>query len=229
MLRCRVRFDPQRELGIPRRSPSLLTAIFSVLTIPGHSFFHRPGGWPESGGFPESSRPNGKGEQLGLAVVDDPGSPPWSLSMDLARLKELIDLMNRHQLEELEVEEENFRIRLRKRGERIKEVVTIPPAAALPVVSATAAPTENGSKGSAEDGTIVPSPMVGTFYRSANPDAEPFVEVGDRIEKERVICFIEAMKVMNEIKSDVAGTLTEAFVENGEPVEYGQPLFRVST
>ena len=146
--------------------------------------------------------------------------------MDLARLKELIDLMNRHQLEELEVEEGGSRVRLRKRG-------TPPVVEHWNAVSqvlggeAQAATADSASAVSPDDPTIVRSPMVGTFYRAPNPDAELFVDIGDTVEEGAVLCIIEAMKVMNEIKAERGGTVEEALAENGEPVEYGTPLFRI--
>ncbi len=146
--------------------------------------------------------------------------------MDLSKLKELIDLMNRHQLEELELEDEHSRVRLRKRGEKIKEVVTVPAAAAAPIA---AAPTPGAeTEPVVDEGSVIKSPMVGTFYPAPNPDAEPFVEVGDRFEEGQVLCIIEAMKVMNEIKAEQSGTIEEIYPANAESLEYGQPLFRIS-
>ena len=146
--------------------------------------------------------------------------------MDLSRLKELIDLMNRHQLEELEFEDEHSRVRLRKRGEKIKEVVTVPAASSAPIAAASTQGAE--SETVVEEGTIIKSPMVGTFYRAPNPDAEPFVEVGDRFEEGQVLCIIEAMKVMNEIKAEQSGTIEEIYPASAESLEYGQPLFRIA-
>ena len=148
--------------------------------------------------------------------------------MDLARLKEYLELMNRHQLEELEVEENGFRVRLKKKGETIKEMRTVPagnPAAALSV-GASGAPAEPAA--GVDEANLIKAPMVGTFYRSANPDADPFVEEGDRIDEGKVLCIIEAMKVMNEVKAERSGTVEEIYLPNGDPVEYGQPLFRIS-
>ncbi len=146
--------------------------------------------------------------------------------MDLARIRELIDLMNRHRLEELEVEEGGSRVRLRKQG--IQPVVEHWNAAPqVPGGEAQAAAAVPASAASPDDPTIVRSPMVGTFYRSPNPDAEPFFEVEDTVEEGAVLCIIEAMKVMNEIKAERGGILEEVLAENGEPVEYGTPLFRI--
>ena len=146
--------------------------------------------------------------------------------MELAKLKEYIELMNRHRLEELEVEEGGLRIRLKKQGDRVEQVM------ALPTAAGSFAPVGNDIASAADlivaDGTQIPSPMVGTFFRSPNPAAEPFVEDGDRVEEGKVLCIIEAMKVMNEVKAEQACTIEEVLVQNGDPVEYGQPLFRIS-
>ncbi len=143
--------------------------------------------------------------------------------MDLSRVKELIELMDRHRLEELELEEEGFRVRLSK-GERVREVITVPAAGAPAVAGGVPA-------AAAEDPVdlagAVTSPMVGTFFRSPNPDSDPFVEVGDRIDEGHVLCIIEAMKVMNEVKAERGGSVEAILVENGESIEFGQPLFRI--
>ncbi len=143
--------------------------------------------------------------------------------MELSRLKELIDLMDRNQLEELEVEDGDFKVRLRKKGDKIREVVTVP-AAQAPVGGAS--PVNVAVPEAEEIGEVVPSPMVGTFYRSSSPGSDPFVDEGDKVEEGQVLCIIEAMKVMNEVKSDRAGTIGEILVENGAAVEFNQPLVR---
>ncbi|MFQ5653605.1 MAG: acetyl-CoA carboxylase biotin carboxyl carrier protein [Planctomycetota bacterium] len=146
--------------------------------------------------------------------------------MDLSRLKELINLMNRHELEELELEEGEFRVRLRKRGEKAPEMVALPVAGGGRGLAASSggAPAEEA----VDEANLIRSPMVGTFFRAPSPDADSFVEVGDRIEEGKVLCIIEAMKVMNEIKAERSGTIEEILVSNGEPVEYSQLLFRIS-
>ena len=148
--------------------------------------------------------------------------------MELAKLKEYIELMNRHRLEELEVEEGGLRIRLKKQGDRVEQVVAMPAAAAGAGMVIGSKDAASAVEPSVADGTQIPSPMVGTFFRSPNPDAEPFVEDGDRVEEGKVLCIIEAMKVMNEVKAEQACTIEEILVPNGDPVEYGQPLFRIS-
>ncbi len=145
--------------------------------------------------------------------------------MDLGRIKDLIDLMNRHQLEELEIEEGGFKVRMRKRDERV-EVQKVSPHA--PVAGSSAEPAVSSPTGvQGKEGTFVRSPMVGTFYRAPSPEAGPFVEVGDRVEPDTVLCVIEAMKVMNDVKAEINGVINEILVENGDSVEFGQPLFRL--
>ena len=137
--------------------------------------------------------------------------------MDLDRIGPVLDrvlgLMREHGLAELELESEDLRICARKAG-----------AAATPVEGAAAAPAE-ATAGRGPVATVVEAPVVGTFYRAGAPDAAPFVEVGDRVEPGDVLCVIEAMKLMNDIKAEFAGEVVEVLAENGQAVEYGEPLF----
>lgn len=144
--------------------------------------------------------------------------------MDLKELKALVRLMEGADLEELEVAEGDRRIRIRRRS-----------GDGLPVIR-TGAPAQGGAKiaaapavGAADTAGLVPieSPMVGTFYRAPAPGAEPYVKEGDSIQKGTVVCIVEAMKLMNEIESEVAGRIARVVAENGKPVEFGQPLFLV--
>jgi len=145
--------------------------------------------------------------------------------MDLRKLKKLIDLVQESGIAELEITEGEEKVKIVKGG----VVVTAPLAAPAPVVEARAAPsTASGPAGEpepAQEGHVVKAPMVGTFYRSPSPDAKPFVEVGQAVKEGDTICIIEAMKLMNEIEADASGTVKAILVENGQPVEYGQPLF----
>ena len=139
-------------------------------------------------------------------------------------IEEMLQLMESRGLVELEMEQQGLRIRLKK--------ATSSPAPQLVEYSAgvphPALPPSAGAKAAEESHRIViKSPMVGTFYRAPAPDAPPFVEVGQDLDVGQVVCIIEAMKLMNEIKSEVAGRIAEVLVENGAPVEYGQPLFVV--
>ena len=136
-------------------------------------------------------------------------------------IAELIELMNQNDLAELEIEEDGCRIRLRKaegRGERA--VVYSGGGAGGAAEHVAAAAGEHR-----ETQVTIKSPMVGTFYRAPSPDSDPFVEAGDSVTEDNVCCIIEAMKVMNEIKAECRGTIKDILVGNGEPVEYGQPLF----
>jgi acetyl-CoA carboxylase biotin carboxyl carrier protein len=161
--------------------------------------------------------------------------------MDLNDIRKLVRLMEKAELSELELDDskEGVRVHLKRRvgggedGGSVSPMVQwmAPPGGPA---AAPAAPTATGGE-EAGDATGEPppgteafkSPMVGTFYRAASPDAEPFVQVGTRLEEESVLCIIEAMKVMNEIKAEMTCEVVEILVENGEPVEYGQPLFLV--
>jgi acetyl-CoA carboxylase biotin carboxyl carrier protein len=145
--------------------------------------------------------------------------------MDLRKLKKLIDLVQESGIAELEVTEGEERVRIVRAGGGVREaIVTTAPA------PATAAPPERAAAPAAEvpaavEGHAVKSPMVGTFYRASAPDAKPYVEVGDAVKAGQTICIIEAMKLMNEIECDKDGVVKAILVENGQPVEYGEPLF----
>jgi acetyl-CoA carboxylase biotin carboxyl carrier protein len=160
--------------------------------------------------------------------------------LDLKQIKQLIDLMQRSDLTEFAVEEEGFKIKIaRASNASAAPVAVAAPVAAIPAAlpapapaaasAAPAAPAASASTtGGDEAGVIyVKSPMVGTFYKAASPESKPFAEVGTKITETSVVCIIEAMKIMNEIQSEVKGTIVEILVENGQPVEYGQKLFKV--
>ena len=168
----------------------------------------------------------------------DPARPKASVNMD--ELRELIALLRDNGLSEFELEREGFRVRLRRGvdfegGEVGTSGSTSAPAtpAATPKSSSGAAGSPAAvatGKASAADDLdlqIIPSPIVGTFYRSRSPNAEPFVTVGSNVEPDSVVCIIEAMKLMNEIQAEASGVVTKIYVENGQPVEYGQPLFGI--
>ena len=155
--------------------------------------------------------------------------------MDLRKVKKLLGLMEEHNLAEIEIEAEGEKVRLRKSlPERtgappVAATVTIPAMPAVPPPPAVPARVaDEQAVDSADNATAdIVSPMVGTFYRSGAPDAEPFVGVGDSVDDETVVCIIEAMKVMNTIKAEMTGEIVAILVEDGEAVEYGQPLFAV--
>jgi acetyl-CoA carboxylase biotin carboxyl carrier protein len=153
--------------------------------------------------------------------------------MDLRKLKKLIDLVQESGISELEITEGEEKVKIVKGGGI--SVVPAATAAALPATPAAeppraAAPPASAAASAAEppagqEGHVVKAPMVGTFYRSPSPDAKVFVEVGQTVKEGQTICIIEAMKLMNEIETDAAGVVKAILVENGQPVEYGQPLF----
>ncbi|MEO8119728.1 MAG: acetyl-CoA carboxylase biotin carboxyl carrier protein [Rhodoferax sp.] len=141
--------------------------------------------------------------------------------MDLRKLKTLIDLVSESNVSELEITEAEGKVRIVKGGVAMVQQYAPPVAIAAPVqgVAPVAAPAPVAT------GHTVKSPMVGTFYRSASPGAKVFVEVGDSIKAGETVCIIEAMKILNEIEADQSGTVTQILCENGQAVEYGQPLF----
>jgi acetyl-CoA carboxylase biotin carboxyl carrier protein len=152
--------------------------------------------------------------------------------MDLRKLKKLIDLVQESGIAELEITEGEEKVKIVKGG----GITVVPTAAAAaapspaePTRPAGAAPTLAAKQGeepaAGQEGHVVKAPMVGTFYRAPSPDAKAFVEVGQTVKEGQTICIIEAMKLMNEIESDAGGVIKAILVENGQPVEYGQPLF----
>jgi acetyl-CoA carboxylase biotin carboxyl carrier protein len=151
--------------------------------------------------------------------------------MDLRKLKKLIDLVEESGIAELEVTEGEEKVRIVKSGRVASETtIAVPVAAAAAPAPApvAAAPAPAAAPPAPEHaGEVVKSPMVGTFYRSASPGAKAFVEVGDTVKKGQPVCIIEAMKLMNEIESDADGVVKAILVENGQPVEYGEPLIVV--
>ena len=148
--------------------------------------------------------------------------------MDLRKLKKLIDLVQESGIAELEITEGEEKVRILRVGHGATTMVAMPQATAspLPAPAVTAAPAAAATPEKIE-GHIVKSPMVGTFYRSPSPGAKVFVEVGDKVSPGDTLCIIEAMKLLNEIEADQGGTVKEAYVENGQPVEYGEPLFLI--
>jgi acetyl-CoA carboxylase biotin carboxyl carrier protein len=153
--------------------------------------------------------------------------------MDMRKLKTLVDLVSESNISELEITEAEGKVRIVKAGYGVPTTMMMQPAGqmmmqapqqhaapageAAPAVEAVAAPT----------GHVVKSPMVGTFYRSASPGSKPFVEIGSAVKEGDAICIVEAMKIMNEIECDMTGTVSKILVENGQAVEFGQPLFIV--
>lgn len=153
---------------------------------------------------------------------------------DLKTLKQLVKLMVDNDLSELDMEGEGEKIKLRRRnGQPDVQVVTptpVPAAAVATPTPATAAPAAAApvpTEDAPATGQTIDSPMVGTFYASPSPDAKAFVSVGDKVDPETVVAIVEAMKVFNEIKAETSGTIKRVVVENGQSVEFGQPLFEI--
>ncbi|MFN9728523.1 acetyl-CoA carboxylase biotin carboxyl carrier protein [Acidovorax sp.] len=147
--------------------------------------------------------------------------------MDLRKLKTLIDLVSESNVSELEITEAEGKVRIVKSGGAVVQQYMPAPAQA-PAAAPAAAPVAElpaPAAAAAPAGHIVKSPMVGTFYRSSSPGAKAFVEVGSQVKEGETICIIEAMKILNEIEADKSGTVTRILGENGQAVEYGQPLF----
>ena len=147
---------------------------------------------------------------------------------DIKEIKAVIDLMKKHDLSVFEIEKEGFRLKLQRGASASQSTVAAPVGAAVPTKAASGGEPPPAAKPieSVSMKEIV-SPMVGTFYRAASPDAPSFVEVGKPVTEETVVCIIEAMKVMNEIKAETKGVIAEIVAENGKPVQFGQVLFRV--
>jgi acetyl-CoA carboxylase biotin carboxyl carrier protein len=146
--------------------------------------------------------------------------------MDLRKLKKLIDLVQESGIAELEITEGEEKVRIVRSGRAAPEIVVGAPAGVpAPAGAAGAATAAAGPEAApAIEGHVVKSPMVGTFYRSPSPGAKPFVEVGDAVKAGQTVCIIEAMKLLNEIEADQDGVVKAILVENGQPVEYGEPL-----
>jgi acetyl-CoA carboxylase biotin carboxyl carrier protein len=151
--------------------------------------------------------------------------------MDLRKLKKLIDLVQESGIAELEITEGEEKVKIVKGGAAAGTAATSAAPDTAPAAKEakppTAAPVPQEPE-AAPEGQLVKAPMVGTLYRSPSPDAKPFVEVGQAVKKGDTVCIIEAMKLMNEIETDVAGVVKAILVENGQPVEYGQPLFVIA-
>ena len=149
--------------------------------------------------------------------------------MDLDDIKQILDLVREHDLTEFELERDGLKVRIRKAGDPAP--VAAAPAAPVPVVTPVAPPAPAAAEAAPEPAgvelAVIKSPIVGTFYRSSEPGAPSFVELGDTVKKGQVLCIIEAMKLMNEIESEHAGVVRAVLAENGRPVEFGEPLFEI--
>ena len=151
--------------------------------------------------------------------------------MDLKDIKAIIDLMRKNSVSEFELEKQDFKIRLKRGGGAGAPVVNFddsPPVAYGTNPGALSAPTaQAGPAAILSNDSEIKSPMIGTFYRAPSPESGNYVEVGTEVNPDSVVCIIEAMKVMNEIKAEVKGVITQVLVDNAKPVEFGQPMFKV--
>ena len=150
--------------------------------------------------------------------------------MELEQIKAIIEMMKENELTEFSMESDGLKIRLKRGPEGLQQTVTMAPAPVVvsaPAVVAASGGTEVPVATPAADVKHISSPMVGTFYRSPSPDAPAYIEVGQVVEEETVVCIIEAMKVMNEIKAECKGVIVDVLAENAKPVEFGQKLFAV--
>lgn len=150
--------------------------------------------------------------------------------MDIKDIKAIIDLMRKNSVSEFELEKQDFKIRLKRGSNGVSQSISVdegamsvyPPTLSLPASSISA-----GQAQLALNEVDIKSPMIGTFYRAPSPESGSYVEVGTEVSPETVVCIIEAMKVMNEIKAEAKGVITQVMVENAKPVEFGQPLFKI--
>lgn len=157
--------------------------------------------------------------------------------MDIKQIQELVKIINKTNIGEISIEEEGFKITIKQKEEQIQTIMAAPQAmyapapAAMPAAPATAAPSADvkapAAQPKADNLITIKSPMIGTFYRRSSPDKPVFVEVGTEISAGKVLCIIEAMKLFNEIESEVSGKIVKILVEDASPVEYDQPLFLV--
>jgi acetyl-CoA carboxylase biotin carboxyl carrier protein len=155
--------------------------------------------------------------------------------MNLKEIKELIELLKGTDVSELEIERSGVKVRIRKGGDvtfhpTMPRMEYPPVALVAPAVTetpVTSIPTDKTTEPPISNQIKVTAPIVGTFYRSSSPDKPPYVEVGDTVKKGQVLCIIEAMKLMNEIESETSGKISQILLDNGQPVEYGQPLFTI--
>jgi len=151
--------------------------------------------------------------------------------MDVREIKKIVELMKENDLTEFEMEDQGTRLALKRRGagEVVYQAAAIPPPAAAAAPAAPGAPAAPPPAAKDEDAGLaaIKSPIVGTFYRAASPESEPFVAVGAEVEPDTVVCIVEAMKVMNEIKAEMRGVIRKICVDNATPVQFGQALFKV--
>lgn len=163
------------------------------------------------------------------------GSSPNQDIFDVRKIRRLVELMKEHELSEIDLRQDNMRIQLRRGGAPVTVREAAPPAPTsqvptpAPAAPPAAAPTADAPPADDAHTALIVSPIVGTFYAASDPDSPPFVKVGDHVGPETTVCIVEAMKVFNEIPSELSGKIVAVLVKNGEPVEFGQPMFKVDT
>ena len=166
------------------------------------------------------------------------GPPSQQDIFDVRKIRRLVELMKEHDLNEIDLRQENMRIQLRRGANPAVSPLIAPPApmatpapAPVPRPATAESPAPETAASGQPSGTValIKSPIVGTFYSAPDPDAPAFIKVGDHVGPETTVCIVEAMKVFNEIPAEISGKITAVLVENGSPVEFGQPLFRVDT
>jgi acetyl-CoA carboxylase biotin carboxyl carrier protein len=161
-------------------------------------------------------------------MTENSGSDPGDV-FDVKKVRKFIELMNEHDLTEIDLKQGEQRIRLR-RGPELVTMASTPaaPSAGASSTGAASGPPSSGAAATDDaNATFIRSPMIGTFYAAANPDAPPFVKVGDRVGPDTTVCIVEAMKVFNEIPAECSGRIVAVLAQSGDPVEFNQPLFRV--
>jgi len=155
--------------------------------------------------------------------------------MDLNQIKQILDLVREHELSEFEIEHDGLRLKIRKDANGAHVVSHAVPPSPMVTMAAAPPPAQPAAAAAADSGdteveiAVVKSPIVGTFYRSSEPGSAAFVEIGSTVKKGDVLCIIEAMKLMNEIDSEYDGEIVNVYVENGQPVQYGERLFAIRT
>ena len=152
---------------------------------------------------------------------------------DVRKIRRLVELMKEHDLTEIDLQQGEVRIQLRRGSSAVPTVIGVPQAAPVPMPAGAGPPAPESvaptAEGNAKGVALIKSPMVGTFYAAPDPDSPPFVKVGDHIGPDTTVCIVEAMKVFNQIPAEASGRIIAVLVENGAPVEFGQPLFKVDT
>lgn len=154
------------------------------------------------------------------------GSSPKEDIFDVRKIRRLVELMKEHDLSEIDLQQGEVRVQLRRTGATAMVLgppIAPPPAAPAPVQTSSPPPAAVEHLG------VIKSPMVGTFYSASDPDSPSYVKIGDHVGPETTVCIVEAMKVFNQIPAELSGKIVAVLVENGEPVEYGQPMFKVDT